>query len=259
MKIDLEYLTKKWWFYLIIIAIVFFLPPITSVPFNPWNSAEVVSAILMNAQLPFMWLAPIFHLATLLLVVVLRRMKAGAGRIFYVYLGLSYLLFAFVDNIAQTTLYGLGIVVSNVALMGFVGLLWFWAAFKYRKNFEFEPKRIPSWKYWLLPLAVLAFWAPANELGQMDLSPVLFLTSAYGIAFCMTTPVLVFILAFYHPNVYLPAFRVLCVEGIYFAVLNLLGPVMFVGYPVWLAVLHIPLLCISLYGLVLPKLEMRKR
>ncbi|MHC4693384.1 MAG: hypothetical protein ACYS67_11645, partial [Planctomycetota bacterium] len=115
------------------------------------------------------------------------------------------------------------------------------------------------WRYWVVPLAVLAFWYPSSR-GRPDFNPVLLFTNSAGLAFCLMTPVYVGLLSLYWPRVNLPAMRVTSLVGLIIGLYNMyanfgINP----GRTWWNGILHIPLLVISLYGLILslkrPKVE----
>jgi len=108
-------------------------------------------------------------------------------------------------------------------------------------------------------LAFLAFWFPAGPGGQIDFNPLYLLTSDFGVAFCLTTPVVVAVLTLIYPQVNRKVLEVTCSAGVLYGIINLLMPVLFEPRAWWgNGVLHIPLFSISLYGLLLPRILTRK-
>lgn len=255
--IDLENLTKKWWFYLLLFLIAFMTPPYTAKPVTYMETGELVITVLREAFTQHRWLAPVFHIATTILIIFLWKFGEKIGQYFYAYLAGNYIFMAFASSMAVTEKFGFVVISSNLFLILFVGFLWILGIFQCKGDFE-SPK-IQKWRLWAIPLAILAFWFPINELAQPNFNPLLLLTSDYGIAFCPTTPVMVFILTLYHPNIYKPAYRVLCVVGTYFGILNVTAPLTLPGYTSWLAILHVPLLTISIYGLMLEKMKYQRQ
>jgi len=165
-------------------------------------------------------------------------------RIFSAYVSANFFFIAFAQSIAVTEKYGLGILVGGVACFSTVGIFWVWETIAKKNNFTVQ--RIPLWKYWVVPLALLAFWTPAKP----DFNPLYLLTSYYGLAFCLTTPVILAILSFYHPRVNISTLRVTSFMGTLLGILNISG--IFMGADVWISgVLHVPLLAISVYCLIL--------
>ena len=216
-----------------------------------------MGTVVRESLQPYGWLAPAFHIATIVFAVLLWRFNGKVSKYFYAYLAVSYVFMALAQNITFNEEFGFVIIFSNLLQTLLVGVLWAQAIFAARN--DLSPVKPERWRFWALPLAVLAFWAPMNEIGEPNLNPVLLLTSAYGLAFFFTTPVIVFILTLYHPSVYKPAYRFLCLVGAYLGVLNMGGPLMIPGYPLWVAFLHIPLLSISVYGLLLETIGITKQ
>lgn len=73
----------------------------------------------------------------------------------------------------------------------------------------------------------------------------------YGIQYCPTTPAVLALLTLIYPKVNRPLFVILGLTGLTYGLLNVSAPFWMPGYTVWFAILHIPLLAISLYGLIL--------
>lgn len=253
LRLGLESLTKKWWFYLLVFLVVLFIPSYTEKPVAYTDIGELVITVLKEALIPYRWLAPIFHIATIIFMVLLWKFNKNVGRYFYAYLAGNYIFMALAQNITTTEEHGFVIISSNLLLILLAGVLWLCAVIEYKE--DFQPQKVRKWQFWAVPLVILAFWFPTNELGQPDFNPMLLLTSDFGLAFCLTTPVMIFILTLFYPHIYKPAYRALCAVGIYFGLFNLIGPLMIPGYTVWLAILHIPLFTISIYGLMLGKLR----
>lgn len=209
--------------------------------------------VLRESLVPYLWLAPVFHLATIVLVILLWKLKTKAVKYFYAYLAVNFVFIAFAQNITFNEKFGFVIISNNLLHILLVGILWIPAIFRHEN--EFEPVKLEKWRFWAVPLAILAFWVPMTVLGQPDFNPLLFLTSEYGLAFCFTAPVMIYILTLYYPTIYKPAYRFLCIVGTYIGLLNLSGPLIISGYPLWVAILHVPLFTISIYGLVLEKIK----
>lgn len=85
-----------------------------------------------------------------------------------------------------------------------------------------------------------------------DFNPLYFFTNMAGLAFCLMTPVYLGILTLYHPRVNLATLRVTGLVGSIIGFYNILTNfIMFPELLWWNGVLHIPLITISIYGLVL--------
>jgi len=85
-----------------------------------------------------------------------------------------------------------------------------------------------------------------------DFNPLGLFTNVAGVTLCMMTPVYVGLLSLYWPKVNISTLRVTSLVGLIIALYNvLLNFCVDASLLWWNGVLHIPLLSISLYGLVL--------
>jgi len=241
----LESATRKWWFYLFFVLIQF-IPSFTSKSYDPWETGEVIGIILQNAVISSleMWY-PIFKLIPIILVALIILRIRGVTRWFNMYVGISYVLFALLQHIAITEEYGFSIVISNLVMLLVVAAFWFWDVAA-QKN-DLTPVKQPIRKYWVIPLAFLAFWYPLNQNTFMpDFNPAYLFTNAAGLTFCMMTPVYLAILILHYPKINMTTLRVTGLAGIIIAFYNIF--LNFFMYPDtlwWNGVLHIPLLMIS--------------
>jgi len=241
----LETAVWKWWFSMIFVLIQF-IPTYAAKGFDPRDMGEVISTILHNAILSSVEIVyPIFKIIPILLVVLILLRVKGAARWFNLYAGVSYVLFAILQHVAFTEEYGFSIVLSNLIMLLVVAASWFWDVFA-QKN-SFLPVEQPLLKYWVVPLAFLAFWYPINPITfSPDFNIAYLFTNSAGLAFCLMTPVYLAILILYHPQINLVTLRVTGLAGIIIATFNVL--MNFIMYPEtlwWNGVLHIPLLMIS--------------
>jgi hypothetical protein len=245
IQVFLEIAAWKWWFYLIFVLIQF-IPSYAAKGFDPREMGEVIGTILQNAIISSVEIVyPVFKLIPILLVILIVLRKKGIARWFNIYVGLSYVLFAFLQHIAITEEYGFSIVISNLIMLIIVAAFWFWDVFA-QKN-EFKPMEQPIWKYWVIPLAFLAFWYPLNpDTFMPDFNLVYLVTNAAGLTFCMMTPVYLAILYLHYPQINIATLRVTGLAGIIIASYNIL--LNFFLHPAtlwWNGVLHLPLLMIS--------------
>jgi len=246
----LEYITRRWWFFLLIALSGSIIPPYVSKDYDWSDMGSILGTIFSQAIIDS--LAPfyaIFRIIPIVLIICIILLHNKVTRIFSIYVGITYVLFAIVQNIAITDEYGLAIVTGNVVIFLIVAGFWMWEA-KACKN-EFIPMKKPVWRYWVVPFAFLAFWYPLNPDTMMpDFNPLYSLTSGAGLTFCMMTPVYLAILTLYYPKVNIATMRVTSLVGIIIAIYNVLLN-FFIEPDLlwWNGVLHIPLLCISGYSL----------
>ena len=249
----LERITRKWWFFVIFVALIFVVPPYASKGYKfPEEWGNVISHVLGRAIIySHSELYPIFKIIPILLIVSILIFRNKVARLFNIYVALSYVLFAFGQSIAVTEKYGVAICTISIVMFLVVAAFWAWEAIVVQN--DFKPARIPLWRYWVVPLAVLAFWYPLDwRTWKPDFNPVYLFTNVAGVAFCMMTPVYVGLLTLYWPKVNIATLRVTSLVGLSIGIAN-----MFANFLVrpsvnwWNGVLHIPLLVISLYGLII--------
>lgn len=247
-----ERVTRKWWFFLIILFMQILIPPYSSKGAAWENIGELTEHILDNSlMLSYPGLFPLFQLIPLAFIISIPLFRNRVSRIFSIYAGFSYLLFALGQNISLTETYGFSILTLNVVMFAFVSAFWFWEA-RMGMN-DFSPRPRPLWKYWVVPWAALAFWCPLDPLTSLpDFSPLKLLTSGSGLTFCMMTPVYLAILTIFHPRVNLLTMRITGIIGLLIGFYNMLLNFVFAPELLWWnGTLHIPLVILSIYGLIL--------
>jgi hypothetical protein len=247
----LEQITQKWWFFGLFILIQFTIPPYASKGYNfPQDSGKVILHTLSHAIVhQHSELYAIFKIIPIILLVGLIVFRNKLARLFAIYVSIAYALFAIGQSIAITEKYGVSICTINVVMFLIVAGFWAWEAVVLQNDYTL--RKVPIWRYWVVPLAVLAFWAPSGR-GRPDFNPVYLFTNGAGLAFCMMTPVYVALLTLCWPRINTPTLRVTSLVGFIISLYNLYAN--FGINPArrwWNGVLHIPLLVISLYGLIL--------
>jgi drug/metabolite transporter superfamily protein YnfA len=202
---------------------------------------------------PHKWLGPIFHIATILIVLLIAVQPARMGRVLAAYMGLNYLVIAFVQTMATTAKYGFVLQTGGFIADSILGAVWIVVAI--RGGLDTSFKNVVWHRYLLLPLAVLAFWSPWTLSGAAiipNFDPLLLLTSPdYGLTYCLTTPVFLFLLILFYPNINSFAYRITAFNGLIYGLFNLTH--WFNSDTRWMGFLHLPLLLISLYALILPR------
>jgi hypothetical protein len=250
---NLERITRKWWFFLLFILLQFAVPPYASKGYKfPDEWGLIISRALSRAVIySYPGLFPVFKIIPIILLIGIIIFYNKLRRMFSIYVGFSYLLFAFGQSIAITEKYGVAVCTVNVIMFSIVAAFWIWEAGVVRN--DFRRRNLPVWRYWVVAPALLAFWFPLNwQTFQPDFNPLYLFTNVAGVTFCMMTPVYVGLLTLYWPKVNVPALRVTSLVGVIIGFYNMLSNfVMRPGRLWWNGVLHLPLLVISLYGLIL--------
>lgn len=247
-----EQVTRKWWFFVVLIFIQILVPPYASKGVGWENIGELTGHILQNSiMFSFTKLFPVFQVIPIALIISIIFFRNRMTRIFSIYAAFSYLLFAVVQNISITEEYGFAVLTLNVIMFVFVAAFWFWEAVVGMNDFSVQPR--PLWKYWVVPFAFFTFWFPQNPVTfDPDFNLLYLFTSGSGLTFCMMTPVYLAVLTIIHPRVNLVTLRVTSLIGLIIGFYNMLVNFVFEpGLLWWSGVLHIPLVVLSVYGLVL--------
>jgi hypothetical protein len=250
--------TVRKWFYPVVyglLVVISMLPPIAQVRYDPRDTQDVIMNILMVSTLPHRSWGWLFRVATCAIVVLAIVRPRVAGRVMAVYFGLNYLLIAALQTNAVTERYGFAVQTGALVATALLGVLWLWVAWRDELHASF--KGVPTWRWVLLPLALLVFWSPIGQQGSRvvpDFDPLLLLTSPdYGLTYCFVTPVFLFLLILFYPKVNTSVFRATAFNGLLYGLYNLTH--WFDPDRVWLGVLHIPLLVVSLVALFMPALD----
>ena len=247
----LERITRKWWFFLLFVFIQF-IPPYASKGYKLDEWGDVISHALRKAVIySYSELFPIFKIIPIILLIGIFVFRNKVARLFSIYVSISYVLFAFGQSIAVTEKYGVTICTINIVIFLAVAGFWVWEAMVVKN--DFRPAKLPIWRYWVVPLAVLAFWYPLDlQTFKPAFNPIYLFTNVAGVTFCMMTPVYVGLLTLYWPKVNIATLRVTSLVGLIIGLYNMnLNFIVRPSILWWNGVLHIPLLVISLYGLIL--------
>lgn len=81
--LDLRESALRWWFYLLLFLIPLLIPLYTRKPMAYEQAGELMGIVLREALKPYDWLAPAFHLATIVLVILLWRFNKKVSRYLY--------------------------------------------------------------------------------------------------------------------------------------------------------------------------------
>lgn len=251
----IDRLTGKWWFYAAMYVLGFWaIPPYASKGYSFREMAKVVWTALGNAStyrlVDMVWPSLLLHLALILVVAALAVWGEKSSMVFNLYALAEYLIIIG-QSFAVTEEYGLVILTGNVLLVSIVAALWAWECVVRRNRVG---GRIPDKRrLWVLPLALLAFWSPLRP----TLDPYLLLkwlfAGYYGVAYCLTTPVILSILILYYPRINKAVMRFTAFPGLVFATYTIVSALS--GPSAWNAVLHVPLIVTCAYAIILSAKE----
>jgi len=251
-KKGLELIAGKWWFLTIFVLVGIMTPPIVTRGFEFSKIWEIIFYILNNALIKdYTFLYPIFRVLPIVLIFALILVRGRISRIFSLYAAITYLLFAFLQVIAITDKHGFGILTGNFILMLTVAVFWFWEAVVNKNDFNSCRRSLD--RYWVIPLALLAFWYPIDlQTMNPDFSLIHFFTNPAGLFFCTMTPVYLAVLILYYPKVNIATMRVTSLLGTIIGFGTMVAS--FIIDPTirwWDGILHLPLVFISIYALYL--------
>jgi hypothetical protein len=255
---NIHHIKRPQWFYPLVYAALFIIsmvPLYAEKPYLPQETQEVIISLLMIAAAPYAAYAPLFHIATLLIAGFVFFRPGKLGRLVAGYMGLNYLVIALTETMGHTQRYGFVVHTGGLIADVLLGATWLGVALKNDLRASF--RKLSRFEYALGLLALLAFWAPytmVNTVVQPRFDPLLLLTSPdYGMTFCLTTPVFIFGLILFYPSVNAFAYRITAFSGFIYGLFNLTH--WFSDERRWMGVLHLPLLILSLYALLLPRLS----
>ena len=255
MNFKLKAISKKKWFYPLIYFLLFlissFVPHYTSTGYSYFEEGGKVIVSVMSVGLetyrPF---SPFFHIATILLLIAIWRSGNRFRRIFSLYIGLNLIFIAIAQCTGKTEQFGFVVMTGTLIICVLLGLLWLLESLNPKTDLRF--KRLPLFRYWVIPLAFISFWWPMGNDLQPDFNPVLLLTSLYGIGGCATIPIIVCLLTLFYPKINEPVYKITSFVGVIYGFWNMFSLIK--PHTRWLGILHIPLLLISIYALILPKI-----
>lgn len=244
----LERLTRKRWFYLLVFLIPVILPPFAGTGLGYlWELPDFIQEVsyaLYDVKAVYAPAMPLLHLLMLLLILALAIFRGRFGRLFAALVGLNFALTAVVQTGVLTGRYGLVILTQIFLWYLLVILLWFWEALIRKNDYSFKGGTLRP--YWLIPLAVFAFWDPDQA---WNLDPAFFINGFAPTAFCMISPIYLTVILFAHPRLNLPLLRLQSFVGLIVGFISLV--ISFMQEPsagIYWALLHTPLIAASWYG-----------
>jgi hypothetical protein len=255
MDNTLDKVARKWWFYLILLLLFFVIPSFTQKGASYQDSQNIIKEVLTNPLIysftPVLWVSKaVFVMLTILLIFQGKRMSTAFATVIAIF----YTGIAIFQNTAETSSYGLAILSGNVVLMLVVAV--FWIAEALNPKSDFTPVKVPYWKWWVLPLATLAFWFPVDASGSLPQFTLANLVSNGSmLTYCMMTPAVLAILTIFYPHVDRTTMQVTSYVGIMFGVINEVEWFVLIPSMWWMGIMHIPLITISLYAFVITFME----
>jgi hypothetical protein len=241
-------IATHWWLY-VLLTLLFFVPSYTTRAFAPQDTPQLVIAVLSHplansAPLVF----PLIKLVTLAMIALVITWPQRFTSSLYGWVALQVLVIAALQNLAVTPTYGFAMLTGNVIVGLVISGLFAWAALRTKQPLQFG--RLPWWRFWVVPLAALSFWFPANmslASPAPDFSLAGLFANAAGLTFCMMLPVYLALLSLASAGVEPALLRIVGWLGALLGLLNVSEFFMNASYGWWMAILHVPLLAIAVY------------
>lgn len=156
-----ESFLTSWKFFSLLVVLQFILMPVATKGFKFEAAGDIVFYTLQHAFIMDMYSYSFyFQLVMILALIAVVVWKGKFSRVFTAITGCFYLLYAVIQNMAVTEQHGFSMVTVNVAMIGFVALVWLWAAWKGNNEFSFDNV---TWKTgWTIPVALFCLWWPMS-------------------------------------------------------------------------------------------------
>ncbi len=244
----LEIFTRKWYFFVCLLLAQFLLVPFASRNFAWEDISAIVYTTLGNSfQMGLGHSNVFFQALSLVFILLLLICRNRFSRAFHVYVAISYLLFAFLQNMAVTPLYGFSMVTVNVVMFLLVAFVWIGECVRPACSCSFTRFR---WRHaWMIAFSLFAYLFPFTLEGAWDVNPVHFFFKNSSTAFCLMTPLFLTLITLNLLQVSIVTYRVTALIGVVMGLYNMMS---FLNpHTVFLGILHVPLLSISLYAAIL--------
>ncbi|HHU62741.1 MAG TPA: hypothetical protein GXZ32_00780 [Clostridiales bacterium] len=130
--------------------------------------------------------------------------------------------------------------------------MWIFQGIGAKKNRLKE--HIDKARYWMIPLALLAFWFPVDAAGiNPDFSPLGLIVNESMVTFCMIVPVISVVAVLMCEYISIATIKFTGIVGTLFGIINAITWFAVNTDMRWMGVLHLPLLIISFYMVILTR------
>mgnify|MGYP000945574218 CR=1 FL=1 len=237
------------WFKILFLMLSF-LPLISQKPYDPTQTAIVISEVLgspLIEMLPWVRIAGKFALLAVSLLLLFYR--PSRTRIPLIYYTIMLVLVGFFQNMAFTENYGFVWLIGNTLLMVFTAL--FCLNDLVKKQSFFKPENLNRNRLWVVPLMGLAILMPFG-IRDGSMIPALnwsIFSNGAGVAYCFITPVIEGLLLLYSKGIKKTTLSIISFTGSIFAIFNLMTWFVFIPESWWMGVLHLPLFILSVFGI----------
>jgi len=152
------------------------------------------------------WLAPVFHIATIVILLLIIRYGNRYRKAFTIYFTINYLWMFIYAGIVMFFLFYREIGIWSLAFWSFCAIVLGIIAFQWIKELK-SPKidldfaGIRKWRFIVIPIMIFGFWYPTYVYGVgFSILPKDLLFSCYGLMPCPTTMVVLGLLSLKYPR-----------------------------------------------------------
>ncbi|GAP12535.1 hypothetical protein LARV_00271 [Longilinea arvoryzae] len=252
---DRKKLHRSFWFSIwpkVILTLLLFVPAVAQRPYDPANTSAVVAAVLSRPLINGLpALLPVAKLALLLAVILPVVSGRFSKRLLMGYYGFFLIPVAIFQNIAVTAEYNLAWLVGNTLLQLVVAAYCLYDFFEHKS--EIRSGDFSKGRAWVIPLMLLAFLMPYGVDASGNIQPVFsgaVIWNEAAVTYCMITPVVLGMLLMYSKGVCKPVLSIIAYAGLLFGLLNMMTWFVMQSQNWWMGVLHLPLLILSISGLL---------
>lgn len=250
MEATSKAITERLWFRLFIL-LTFLFPVISQIKYDPRDTGLLVADVLAH---PLIYTYPLLFpiaKAILLLTFLAPFLIKRSEKVVLLYYAVILVLTALFQNVAETKEYGWVWIVGNTIAMLVVSLFCF--ADLVRQRTTIKRDGLAVHRLWIVGLVALAFFFPYGIGATGAVIPGMengVLTNEAALTYCMITPVILGIFLLFPDGINPQTKFVTAFVGCLFGLMNMLT--WFVLQPMswWMGVLHLPLLILSVYGLM---------
>ncbi|HVJ50660.1 hypothetical protein [Desulfitobacterium sp.] len=228
------------------------LPSYTQIAHDSAMTTDVIAAVLEHPLVVYVvWILPIAKALLLAAVIIPLIFNKFGQRFLLGYYGLILLIIGLMQNMSFTVDYGFTWLIGNT-LVQFAVVGFCLADVLKNKTFISKQNFIKR-RLWIVAPMIFAFLMPysvnsANIVYPSFTLSVLFNES--GVTYCMITPVIIGVLLLYSKGVHKPTLSVISYVGFIFGLLNMMTWFAIRTENWWMGVLHLPLVILSIYGLL---------
>jgi len=234
------------------LTLALFIPPLSKISYDSAVTSDVIASVLGHPwiiSVPV--LLPLAKLVLLSAVILPFLLNSISGRVVMIYYGVMLIPVGIFQNIAITENYGFVWLIGNTVVQCCVAAYCLYTAFHHLTGIRRE--KIDKRRLWIIIPMLIAFLMPYIADGQGIIRPAFpmsVLWNESGVTYCMITPVVIGMLLLFPQNAYKPALSVISYIGLLFGLLNMMTWFALNSESWWMGVLHLPLLILSIYGML---------